>query len=119
MHHDTKFFARTDRLSSASPQNASGLRRQPLEDHLAHVAALAASASAWFGSTDWGRLAGLWHDLGKYQEEFQRRLMGEPLAVEHAGVGARLAYEIDPNKGIPLALAFAGHHGGWTFFILC
>ena len=116
MHHDTKFFARTEGFSSASPQNASGLRMQPLEDHLAHVASLAASAASWFGSTNWGHLAGLWHDLGKYQEAFQRRLKGESLAVEHAGVGARLAYEIDPNKGIPLALAIAGHHGGLPNF---
>ena len=110
------FFARTDRSSAVPPRDAAGPRMQPLEDHLLNTAELAATAAARFGASDWGRLAGWWHDLGKYQVEFQRRLMGEALAVEHAGVGARLAYEIDPNKGVPLALAIAGHHGGLPNF---
>lgn len=106
MDRDSEFFAHTD---------PSG-RMQPLEEHLTNVSTLAASASAFFRSAGWGRLGGLWHDLGKYQDEFQRRLMGEAIGVEHAGVGARMAYEIDPNKGIPLALAIAGHHGGLPNF---
>ena len=55
---------------------------------------------------------GLWHDLGKYSNEFQRRLRGESISVEHAGVGARLAYEQWKDKSLPLALTIAGHHAG-------
>jgi CRISPR-associated endonuclease/helicase Cas3 len=39
-----------------------------LEEHLKGTAELAASFAAEFGSIEWGRLAGLWHDLGKYSE---------------------------------------------------
>jgi len=87
---------------------------QPLETHLRNAATLAAGFAATFDSEEWGRLAGLWHDLGKYQDEFQRRLHGESISVEHAGVGARLAFEEDQGRGLALAFVIAGHHSGLT-----
>jgi CRISPR-associated endonuclease/helicase Cas3 len=48
---------------------------QDLEDHLRAVAELAATYCDAFASRDWGYCAGLWHDLGKYQSEFQERLL--------------------------------------------
>jgi CRISPR-associated endonuclease/helicase Cas3 len=39
-----------------------------LEEHLKGTAELAASFAAEFGCEEWGRIAGLWHDLGKYSE---------------------------------------------------
>ena len=42
-----------------------------LEDHLRDVAACAAAHANGFGA-DWARLAGLWHDLGKYRAGFTR-----------------------------------------------
>ena len=46
----------------------------PLADHLRAVASLAANFSTGFGAEDWARLAGQWHDLGKYRPEFQAKL---------------------------------------------
>ena len=37
-----------------------------LEDHLKEVAQKARSFAEDFHAGDWGYLAGLWHDLGKY-----------------------------------------------------
>lgn len=37
-----------------------------LEKHLFDTAKLAAQFAAEFGCGEWGYLAGLWHDLGKY-----------------------------------------------------
>lgn len=48
---------------------------EPLEDHLELVADYAENFAKAFGSGPWGRLAGLWHDLGKYSLEFQDRLL--------------------------------------------
>ena len=63
---------------------------EPLEIHLRLVAALARDFAASFGAAEWGELAGLWHDLGKYREDFQRRLEGEQIDAPHAGAGAAL-----------------------------
>ena len=61
-----KFYAHT--LEGEPPAKWQGL-----EEHLLGVAKLAASFAGAFGSASWGYLAGLWHDLGKYQIEFQQR----------------------------------------------
>lgn len=82
---------------------------EPLDEHLARVADLAAQFASAFDSAEWGRLAGLWHDLGKYRPEFQRRIRGEQLQAPHAGVGAALAYQC---QAPPIAFAIAGHHAG-------
>lgn len=84
----------------------------PLATHLQAVSELAVQFSAAFESGEWGRLAGLWHDLGKYRAEFQRRLTGDPDRVDHAVVGALLAQAKDRQAGLPLAFVIAGHHGG-------
>lgn len=51
-----------------------------LEEHLAATAELTEGFAHSYAQ-GWGRLAGLWHDLGKFQPEFQRRLQGEKIAV--------------------------------------
>ncbi len=58
---------------------AHSLRTKPhkdwheLDKHLSDTACLAEHFAAGFGP-GWGYLAGLWHDLGKYQVAFQRRI---------------------------------------------
>jgi CRISPR-associated endonuclease/helicase Cas3 len=84
----------------------------PLTDHLLAVAELAKQFAAGFDSGEWGYLAGLWHDLGKFQDEFQRRLHGDRIAVEHSGAGAAHALATLGNAGLALAAVIAGHHCG-------
>jgi len=85
---------------------------QLLQDHLGGVADRAAQFAEAFGAGGWGKLAGLWHDLGKFQPEFQQMLRGQKIAVEHSGVGAALAADADRERGLALAFVLAGHHGG-------
>jgi CRISPR-associated endonuclease/helicase Cas3 len=94
---------------------------QPLEDHLKNVAEMAKKFADEFGSGDWGYLAGLWHDLGKYQNEFQQKLdSNNPDAVtenyssrvNHSTSGALLADKLFKSFGRTLAYAIAGHHAG-------
>jgi CRISPR-associated endonuclease/helicase Cas3 len=100
------------------PVYAHTLEGQPeerwelLETHLRAVADLAERFCAEFGAGEWGRLAGLWHDLGKYLPDFQAMLRGERVQVEHAGLGAALAYRNHAMASTPLAFAIAGHHSG-------
>jgi CRISPR-associated endonuclease/helicase Cas3 len=70
---------------------------------------------------EWGRLAGLWHDLGKFSHEFQAYLanagadshVGETQGrVDHSTTGAQLAVNQFPPIGHFLAYGIAGHHSG-------
>lgn len=80
-----------------------------LQRHLEDTAALAEGFAAGFAS-GWGRIAGLWHDAGKYQRAFQVRIGADPDAhcnerVDHSSVGALLA-----ERSARFALIIAGHH---------
>ncbi|MBN1227936.1 MAG: CRISPR-associated helicase Cas3' [Deltaproteobacteria bacterium] len=95
---------------------------QPLEEHLHNVAVMAQSFASGFSAGEWGYLAGLWHDLGKYSKDFQRYLGGpegddahietKPGRVDHSTAGAQHAYSILKDKGKLLAYTIAGHHAG-------
>lgn len=92
-----------------SRANAGEESWELLEEHLQKVADLARDFAAEFDSSDWGRLAGMWHDVGKFRPEFQRRIRGSGEQAPHASVGAALA---DSQNLRPLASAIAGHHAG-------
>ena len=91
----------------------------PLKCHLFKVAKLAETLGNKFNVGKLAYYAGLWHDLGKYNLDFQKYLeqcheaseLGEKppyRKVPHAKYGAKLAAE----KFQPLALLIYGHHGG-------
>ena len=93
-----------------------------LEDHLRAVASRAAQFAMPFGSSDWAELAGLWHDLGKYQQGFQEyirtasgyeaHIETAPGRIDHSTAGAIHAYQQFGLKGRILAYLIAGHHTG-------
>lgn len=60
----------------------------------------------------WGYLAGLWHDLGKFSAEFQDRLTGKRDRANHSTAGAQHAHLTLPGAGQILAYQIAGHHAG-------
>jgi CRISPR-associated endonuclease/helicase Cas3 len=98
----------------------------PLEDHLRAVGALAARFAEVFGASDAARLAGAWHDLGKYSRAFQAyirggdgeaaHLEGQRGKVNHSSAGAVRAAEFfgktNPVAARVLAYCIAGHHAG-------
>ena len=57
---------------------------------------------------------GLLHDIGKYQEDFQRRIDGEKTCkVEHSTCGALVAKDLYSEAiGLMMAYCIAGHHTG-------
>jgi CRISPR-associated endonuclease/helicase Cas3 len=85
-----------------SIKNAPAERWQTMRDHAMAVAALAAEHGAKFGAGE-ARVAGLLHDVGKYSNRFQRKLMGEALRVDHSTAGARIAEERYAQLGRLLA----------------
>jgi CRISPR-associated endonuclease/helicase Cas3 len=96
-----------------------------LLEHLEGVSLLAAESANRFGSADWGRIGGLWHDLGKYSADFQNYIRsasgyereeahveGKATRVDHSTAGAIHAVQSFGFKGRILAYLIAGHHAG-------
>lgn len=93
-----------------------------LDEHLREVGKRAETYASFFGSGDWARVAGLWHDLGKYSEAFQQRirsvsgydahLEGKVGRVDHSTAGAQHAIKQFGVHGRILAYLIAGHHAG-------
>jgi len=94
-----------------------------LSDHLLETAKRAEQFAAPFNSSEWARIAGLLHDIGKYQPEFQTyiraaidpdgHIEGAPKRVDHSTVGAAMAVqEWGDTVGGMLAYVIAGHHAG-------
>lgn len=103
---------RLHRYYAHTAEDAAGNRLpetswQPLADHLLAVANLAAKFAAPFGASDEARLAGLLHDLGKYQPGFQSYLASGRPRTPHAIHGAAL---LIPFRH--LANVVASHHAG-------
>lgn len=61
---------------------------QMLKEHLEQVAELATQMARPLGLEKASYLAGLFHDLGKYTADFQRRLRGADIRVDHSTAGA-------------------------------
>ena len=105
-----------------SKENRPQAEWQLLEEHLEHVAEISRSFGEKFNAADWAYLAGLWHDIGKYSCEFQRRLRDPGSAdahietktgkVDHSTAGAQHAFKALGDMGKLLAYAIAGHHSG-------
>ena len=84
-------------------------RQQSVHDHLMNVSALVGEFASKFGVRDIGALAGLLHDIGKYSKEFQARIRGSGVRVDHATAGA---FEACKMNQLVAAFSIMGHHGG-------
>jgi CRISPR-associated endonuclease/helicase Cas3 len=108
-------------------ESSNGWIFQSLEDHLKGTASLAENFAKEFGSDDWAKIAGLYHDLGKFLPEWQQyiRLVSgyegkeneskTNYRINHSSLGAILNYDqlkqIQPIARI-LSYVIAGHHAG-------
>jgi CRISPR-associated endonuclease/helicase Cas3 len=104
---------RTDepKVFLAHSANEKG-KRHELGAHLNGVAQKARAFMQDFAVESHAYLAGILHDLGKYSDDFQKRVLRNPEApavVEHSAAGAAIAAN---KRAYEIALAIAGHHGG-------
>jgi len=89
---------------------------QGLKEHLERVSALASRMAETLGLGKAASLAGLFHDLGKYTAEFQKRLTGVETPVDHSTAGGW--HILQAVKGQDrfiaelIAYAILGHHAG-------
>ncbi|MGE4336825.1 MAG: CRISPR-associated helicase Cas3' [Pigmentiphaga sp.] len=85
---------------------------QSLAEHLFGTGQGAAQRASVFGGESLAQAIGLGHDLGKYTDQFQRRLEGEAPRVDHATWGAHVLRDLYGPLGTLMAYAIAGHHAG-------
>ncbi|MBN2439296.1 MAG: CRISPR-associated helicase Cas3' [Deltaproteobacteria bacterium] len=97
---------------------------QTLADHLENVARLASEFARPFSGSEFARILGQYHDIGKATLPWQAYLrhangVADDFSsyytsdrVEHAIHGARKLFEISPEAGKLFAYCIAGHHGG-------
>ncbi len=83
---------------------------QTICEHAKNTARLCAQFAARWCDETYACDLGLLHDIGKYQPDFQRRIRGENVQIEHAVCGAKecAGYGMGPLA----AYCIAGHHAG-------
>ncbi len=84
-------------------------RLQTAAEHLRQTAELTEAFASEFDAGEIGYFTGLLHDIGKYSSEFQRRINGAAIHVDHSTAGA---LECCKQNHLPSAIAVMGHHGG-------
>lgn len=89
-----------------------GEREQSIKEHLEGTAERSGEFAEKFGKKEWGYCCGMLHDIGKYSEEFQRKIQEDTNdRVDHATAGAQVCKECGGYYSI-LSYCIAGHHAG-------
>ena len=116
-------------IAHARQDSSKNWHSHPLQKHLQKVAQLAKRFAGRYGSL-FAEYAGLLHDLGKFQEAFQKYIRNASgfekenahledvestklRKIPHSTAGAKYAVErLNPFFGHLLAYLIAGHHAG-------
>jgi len=81
-----------------------------------HLCGTAKRAQTFADDFNCGQLAHditFMHDIGKYSAEFQERINGANITVDHSTPGGKLAWQENQNAvGMVAAYCIMGHHGG-------
>ncbi len=94
----------------AHSENTAG-KVHKLSDHLIHTAKLVGFFAPSEELYSLFYLAGLFHDIGKFQDGFQKYLLEGGKKTLHSGIGAFLT-STKGNNFLPLQFAIQGHHAG-------
>lgn len=98
------YIARSNREEHTEP-----LRAQPLVEHLRNVSEQAGTFASKFGMADIARLIGILHDVGKYSDDFQKRVRGGNIKADHTTAGGK---ELAKLTSPIFSNIIFGHHGG-------
>ena len=86
---------------------------QEISEHSKNTAKIAGTFASKFNSEEFGYICGVLHDIGKYSQDFQDKLKGKIVKVDHSTAGAQEVCKIFGKiYGRLLAYCIAGHHVG-------
>ena len=84
-------------------------KEQTIEEHLNDTAKQAAKFGAAFGAAEAAAYEGRAHDIGKYSDAFQNRILRKGRKCDHSTAGA---LECEKRGAWWAACCVLGHHGG-------
>lgn len=85
-------------------------QEQPLIEHLKNVSDLSEQFADCLNLSEYAKVIGMLHDIGKYSNRFQERINGDDkIKVDHSSCGMKEAFK---HKLLIAAFCIAGHHGG-------
>ncbi|MEF9839563.1 MAG: CRISPR-associated helicase Cas3' [Lachnospiraceae bacterium] len=88
-------------------------KKQTIEEHLKNTAYLCRTYAKDMNCGELGYLIGLLHDIGKYSDDFQRKINNNPkIRVDHSTAGGVLAMKQYGLTGKLMSYCIMGHHGG-------
>ena len=94
-------------------KSEDGQREQSIVEHLEKTADRAQKFADCFGCGEYGRCLGMLHDIGKYSEGFQNRILNGGSKVDHSTAGAQLVWSFANTLNARIAsYCVAGHHAG-------
>ena len=96
-------------IPSYVAHSAEDGRLEPLEAHLREVSEMAARFAEPLGMAELAADIGLMHDLGKYSDAFQDRVLRDGPKVDHSTAGA---WELSSRGSWEGAYCVTGHHAG-------
>lgn len=108
--HQVEFYAHTK-------EGEEKENWQKLIDHLNETSRMAEAFGRDAGIAPLAKITGLLHDLGKYSYEFQQRLEGKKVRVDHSTAGAKEIIQLfkgtdQESLATLLAYCIIGHHTG-------
>ncbi|MDR0930855.1 MAG: CRISPR-associated helicase Cas3' [Clostridiales bacterium] len=111
---DTKFgFDNKPYVEYIAHKNPDTNAVQTLHEHLNNTAQLASDFASYFDASEVAFFVGFLHDIGKYSAEFQARINGANITVDHSTAGGQLACDLYKNiLGHIAAYCIMGHHAG-------
>ncbi|MEG1965631.1 MAG: CRISPR-associated helicase Cas3' [Oscillospiraceae bacterium] len=92
-------------------------QEETIVEHLSLTAEFATLFGDKIGLKEYAQVCSWYHDIGKYSEEFQKRIRGSNVKVDHSTAGAQKTIEIYGDLfGKMCAYCIAGHHTGLPNF---
>ncbi len=95
---------------------------QLIKEHLENTAKIANDLGKDAGLSEFAYIVGILHDIGKYSNNFQRKISGSNIKVDHSTAGAKEVKKLFSKSsrqeiiGTLLAYCIAGHHAGLPDF---